>query len=418
MCPARLNILYVTFGLPYPPDSGARIHDFNIIKQAALEHNVLLVSQLEFPEEARHLPDLEPYCDFVDVVAPLSPSPWRQIGAAVRGMSVGRPPACAPFFNDELVSKIRQVVTNRAVDILQIEHSVLAPHVVGIPPGHRCKRILSFQNLAVAQYRTMLQMQTSPMERLLFLVKWLAMLRWEARYAKKFDHCLVVSPTELEQLQASNPGLSVSLIENGVDTTRFQRLPEADQGNDLLFVGTMGYRPNADAVLYFHEKILPLIKRRVPDARLVIVGNTQGAKLERLSAASDVILTGKVPDVIPCYGRSRIAIAPLRAGGGTRLKILEAMALGRPVVTTALGCDGLEVEDGRHVMIADRPEEFAERVVRLLTDRALGDGLTRRARALVESRYEWSVIGRKLMHVYGNLTEAGKPALPVSGGIR
>jgi sugar transferase (PEP-CTERM/EpsH1 system associated) len=409
----KLRILYVTYGLPYPPDSGARLRDFNLLRQVARRYAVFVLSLLESPAEVEHVPGLRPYCEAVEVVVPRPRSAGAQLTAVLRAFLAARPLATAPFFHDELACRLRRLVVNRAIDVVQIEHSILAPYVEAVPRGGGCKTILSLHNLGVQQYRSMLQMSVSWPERLLYLLKWLAMLRWEARLAERFDHCLLVSPEERRHLQASRPDVPLTVIENGVDTTRYQPLAEPPCGNDLLFLGTLGYRPNADAVLHFCDAILPRIRSRVPDARLVVVGNTHGARLDRLAGRPGVVITGKVPDVLPYYRGARLCVVPLRAGGGTRLKILEAMALGRPVVSTRLGCAGLEAADERHLLIGDAPGDFADRVLRLLGNQELRGRLARQARQLVETRYDWSIIGSKLLEVYHGLAEpiaAGAPA--------
>lgn len=395
-----MRILFVTYGLPYPPHSGVRLHDFNLIKNLSRYHSILLLSLLEFPEEVEQVPHLRPYCELVEVVVARRRSFWEQVTGIGRGLLAGRPIATHPFFYHELACKIREVMTRWDVDIIQIEHSFLAPYVEALPPHSVCKKVLSFHNVGFQQYRRMLHLRTGVGGKLLSLVKWFLMLGWEAKYAEKFDHCLVVSAVDGQLLHSANPAVPVSVIENGVDTDLYRPLVEAPDGNVLLFVGTMGYPPNVDAVLYFYEAIMPLVRRQVHDVKLLIVGHHPRSEVRHLATRDDVIVTGSVPDIVPYYQQSRVSIIPLRAGGGTRLKILESMALGRPVVSTALGCEGLEVVDQEHLMIADSPAEFAERVVRLLTDRELRPRIARAARQLVETRYDWAVISQKLMAVY------------------
>jgi glycosyltransferase involved in cell wall biosynthesis len=165
----------------------------------------------------------------------------------------------------------------------------------------------------------------------------------------------------------------------------------------------MGYSPNIDAMLYFCDEILPLIQAQVPNVKLVIAGQHPAPAILKLAERAGVSVTGAVPEVTPYYQQARLSIVPLRAGGGTRLKILESMALGRPVVSTSLGCEGLQVVDQEHLLIADTPVEFAQRVIQLLQDRELRARLAGQARRLVESRYDWSVISANLLRVYHDL---------------
>jgi glycosyltransferase involved in cell wall biosynthesis len=305
------------------------------------------------------------------------------------------------YFFPEFAAKINALVRRRDIDLVQIEHSILAGYRDAVPPGCRPLTVLSFHNVAAQQYRRLARLAAGPGDWVVRALKAYLMRGWEGRLAGRFDHCLVVSCADRELLRAQAPGLAVSVVPNGTNADR-PPLPEAEAGNDLLFVGVMGYPPNADGVIHFCRTILPLVRREVPDARLLIVGHSPPEAVRRL-AGDGVVVTGAVADVLPYYQQARVCVVPLRAGAGTRLKILEAMALGRPVVSTAVGCEGLEVTDGDHLHVADEPVAFARRVVRLLRARPLREALAARARRLVEERYAWPIIGDRLLGLYRQL---------------
>jgi glycosyltransferase involved in cell wall biosynthesis len=164
-----------------------------------------------------------------------------------------------------------------------------------------------------------------------------------------------------------------------------------------------------DAALWFCREILPQIQRQFSDVKLLIVGHHPRPEILTLSKQPHIIVTGHVPDVRPYYEQASVCIAPLRAGGGTRLKILEAMALGRPVVSTLLGCEGLHVTHGKELLIADTPSEFAEQVMRLFQSQTLREQLAHQARTRVEVRYDWNIIGQKLLKVYDDIARRQKP---------
>jgi glycosyltransferase involved in cell wall biosynthesis len=188
---------------------------------------------------------------------------------------------------------------------------------------------------------------------------------------------------------------------NGFDTQSYQPLPLPPETTRpaLLFVGSMSYEACVDAMVYFCQEILPRIRSQFGDVDLWIVGRDPSQQVRQLDG-NGVHVTGRVADVRPYYQRSMVCVVPLRAGGGTRLKILEAMALGRPVVATSIGCEGLDVIDEEHLMIADSPEQFAEKTVRLLADATLRQRIGANARRLVVSRYDWDVIVKRLMQIY------------------
>lgn len=189
-----MRILFVTFGLPYPPDSGVRIHDFYLIKNISRNHSVFLLSLLLSPEQVEYIEQMKKYCDLVDYVHARRRSVVENISGFWHCHIAGRPLAAHPYFYDEMASKIREVVTKWKVDVVQIEHSLMSAYVEAIPPDSGCKTVLPFHNVAFNQYRRMARMKIGAGQRLLYLLKGLVMRRWEIRYAEKFDKCLVVSP--------------------------------------------------------------------------------------------------------------------------------------------------------------------------------------------------------------------------------
>jgi len=196
---------------------------------------------------------------------------------------------------------------------------------------------------------------------------------------------------------------------------RIQPLAESASGNNLLFVGVIGYPPNADAVLYFCKSIMPLVRRKIPDVQLTVVGNAPPPEVCKLAVRDEVVVTGVVDDLVAYYARATVCVVPLRAGGGTRLKILEAMAFGRPVVSTSIGCEGLAAVDGEHLLIGDSPEDFAQNVIQLLLEPDLRHRITIAARRMVEQRYDWPIIGRKLC---GSMVRLQQRALRLTVGNR
>jgi glycosyltransferase involved in cell wall biosynthesis len=227
------------------------------------------------------------------------------------------------------------------------------------------------------------------------------MRRTETRYIPRFDCCLTVSRAQSALVTRLLPSVRPAVVENGVDCAALRPLPHG--GAALLFAGVMDYPPNADAAVFFCRSIMPLVRPLIPDAKLLIVGHSPPSQVRRLAGEPGVTVAGYVEDLIPWYSQAAVTVVPLRAGGGTRLKILESMALGRPVVSTTIGCEGLEVEHNRHILIADTPERFAGCVTRLLLDPALRDRIAAEARRLVEERYNWPAIGKRLLDVYNGL---------------
>jgi glycosyltransferase involved in cell wall biosynthesis len=221
---------------------------------------------------------------------------------------------------------------------------------------------------------------------------------------ERFGRCIAVSEGDKHLMISRNPRLQIDVVPNGIDTQLFQPIPYQNNSQVLLFIGNMDYRPNIDAISYFCKQILPLIKNEAPLVEVCIAGLNPAPEVLGL-AGEGIRVTGTVEDLHPYYAQSAVCIVPLRAGGGTRLKILEAMALGRPVVSTSIGCEGLDVQDGEHLFIADTPGDFANRVLYLLNESAVRESIIRNGRELVEQRYDWDVVAQQLLRIYREVAQ-------------
>jgi len=381
-----MRILVITDTIPYPTVSGDRIRVHSLLRRVAGEHQVWLAALLEKPDEVDGVSSMEEFCSGVEVVPVRRRHPLEHLPGLLHYALRGRPLELRFEYSKELADKIRHLVSTVGFDIVQIEHSFMALYLETIPPEAQCKRILVFHKIT----------------RMRALIHSLMMRRWEPRYAERFDRCIAVSEVDRQLLLAANQRLQVDVIPNGVDTQVYQPLSQGSAPPSLLFIGKMSYPPCTDAALYFCREILPRIRRAIDDVEMWIVGREPPPEVMRLQG-DGVHITGWVDDVVPYYGRAAVCVVPLRAGGGTRLKILEAMALGRAVVSTTVGCEGLDVIDGEHLLIADSPEQFAEKTVRLLTDGALYQRIATKARQLVVTRYDWDAIARQLMQVYAEM---------------
>ena len=198
------------------------------------------------------------------------------------------------------------------------------------------------------------------------------------------------------------------VIPNGVDTTYFVSGEQDDNqpSNTVLFTGTMNYSPNTEAMLYFVDEIWPLIQERMPAALLQIVGHSPPPEIVKLARLPNVAVLGSVPDVRPYLAAAQVVVAPLRIGGGTRLKILEAMAMARAVVSTSLACEGLDVQHGRHLLVADTPLTFAESVCELLSNASRRAAMGKEGRQLVQESYDWQSLGLRMEDALRNVLQA------------
>lgn len=226
------------------------------------------------------------------------------------------------------------------------------------------------------------------------------MRRYEGLAVKSSTRCVVVSHEDKTLIQQMAPETTISVIPNGVDTTYFRPSQKTAEAPHLVFTGTMSWLPNADAMIFFCNTILPLVRGLFPEVLVTIVGLHPPKEVRALAKDPYIRVTGFVEDVRPYIDEAAVYIVPLRSGSGTRLKILEALAMGKAVVSTRIGAAGLAVTDGRHILLADEPESFAEKICRLLKDPERRRALGRAGRTLVESVYDWKAVAAELDQVY------------------
>jgi glycosyltransferase involved in cell wall biosynthesis len=293
-------------------------------------------------------------------------------------------------------------------DVLQIEGIEMAPYALALEPAARPQLIFDDHNAEyVLQKRAFLTDVRRPRRWVgaaYSLIQWQKLMRYERRICRAADAVAAVSEVDRQALQQLAPGLAVTVVPNGVDLDFYRPgVTPAAPGlgpHSLVFTGKMDFRPNVDAVLWFVNEVLPLITAVLPDARFYAVGQSPHPRLTALAGHPSVAITGRVPDTRPYIAGAGVYVIPLRIGGGTRLKVLEAMAMGQVMVSTRLGCDGFPLEDGREVRFADTPDAFAGAVISLLQDREQSEAIGRAARTYVESHYGWDAIVPRLEVLY------------------
>jgi glycosyltransferase involved in cell wall biosynthesis len=399
-----MRILIVTDGSPYPIVSYEAVRIHNLVRHLAREHQVWLAALVLSHEEVEGVLHMRKFCRGVESAVYRRRHPVAHLPVLLRYALAGRPPELVFHWSAELARKINRLASTVDFDVVQIEHSYNALYLEALPPDSHCKRILVFRNVVFDQYARIFRVEWRPVRKIRALLHSVIMGRWEPRYAQRFDCCIALSKADRHLLVARNPRLQIDVVPNGTNTELLRPLPVENTVPVLLFVGTMNYTANVDAVVYFCRETLPRIRQSISGVETWIVGKDPLPEVQQLNG-DGVYVTGRVEDVVPYYRQSTVCVVPLRAGSGTRLKILESMALGRPVVSTTLGCEGLEVVDGEHLLIADSPEQFAASTVRLLTDRALYQHITSNARQLVVNRYDWDVIASQLLDIYSEVTQ-------------
>lgn len=382
------------------------IRDFNLMKHLSERHRFTVICFADgTPREIdNRIESLSAYCDDVFTVRRESgpDGRWQARIATAERLAHPVPWNVRSLTPRALHQQVKAVVKQKGpFDIIHINHVEMAPLFAY---ADRAKRVIGLE-VVTPKLKRLLEVQHKWVYRMIDLVELKKFARYECSVYDKADLCTMVSDVEMQNVHALVPQARVSVIPNGVDTSYMT--PSIDSGNNsttdsFVFLGTLSYQPNHDAVLFFHRDIWPLIRDRLPSLRWRIVGRDPSPEV-RVLASSKIEVTGWVDDVRPYLWASRALVVPLRSGSGTRLKILEAMAAGIPVVSTSIGAEGLAVTHGEDILLADTPDQFADALIRLLQDPDLATELARRARQLVEKQYNWSVITDRLDQGYRGL---------------
>jgi sugar transferase (PEP-CTERM/EpsH1 system associated) len=402
-------MLFLTPQLPYPPQKGTALRNWGLISGLSARHEIAVLSFLDPGQSGAIADPLTEACS-IETVEP----PTRTLRDRLRGMLTTRQPDMAlRLASDTYGKRLAEWLARGSFDVVQIEGIELAPYLDVIdavwPTSDRVERpLVVFDNHNceyVLQERTFLTDLYSPARwptAAYSFVQWRRLRRYEAQICRRADRVLAVSQADARALRRLVPSLEVAVIPNGIDTRVY--LPATVEprtgGYSLVFTGTMDFRPNVDAVLWFTEEVWPRIRAEVPDVHFYVVGQRPHRRLGSLREDRGVTVTGWVEDVRPHIADATVYVAPLRMGGGTRLKLLEAMAMSKPVVATRLGAEGYPVTDGRQLILADSPAEFAQVVVALLDSPARRAELGQNARTFVERRYDWRVIVPYMEQVY------------------
>lgn len=400
-----MRLLVVCPFFPYPPDNGSRILQFNLIKQAARWHQVWLFSLIQSESERKNVAGIAPYCEDVLVVRPDSQVPGKLDGRrrgwdVFWGMVHKHPRHFYGAPSPNVVRELAWALREWRPDVLLVSTLFMTNYLWKfIDDLGGVKKILIEQNVETSIQRQQVRVATSFPRRVRAWLYWSPFGRFEALACEKFNLVTTASAQDRQLLMDIAPGLDptrVAVLPNGVDVASYGGDWGEPEPGALIFPGALTYHANYDAMRFFLDEVFPLIRRVNPGATLRITGKTEGVDLSSLNLEAGVTLTGYLDDVRPAVARSWACVAPLRVGGGTRLKILEAMALGTPIVATSKGAEGLDVTSGHDILIADDPSQFSDAVLRLLSDPVLRQKLALNGRRLVEALYDWRSIGDRL----------------------
>lgn len=378
-----MKVLFLSRWYPYPPGNGSKLRVYNLIRGMAAYHEITLLS---FNDQTAREPDidvLQSICREVKVVPykPFDPQSQR----SQLGFLSLKPRSVLDTFSFEMKECLEKTLNENEFDVViasEIDMVVYSQYFCCLPA--------LLDELQVQVFYDQYAQASSFWTRFRYHLTWIKLRYYLTFILSNFQVCISASTQERQLLSRAVPSYqSFEVIPNGVDLAGYQDVQEVPQPNTLIFTGSFSFRPNYEAMVWFIREVYPRIQAKIPDVHLTITGDH--AK-RPLPSTNNVTLTGFVDDIRPLIARSWLSVVPLHVGGGTRLKILEAMALGTPVVATSKGAEGIEVKPEEHILIADSPEDFANAIIRLLEDLALRQKLVENARQLVCEKYDWAVI--------------------------
>ena len=386
-----MKILWVKAGGLVPPDTGGKIRSYNILRQLARQHSITF-----FSFYAAHNPDvhaeLKHMFDRVVTMPLRIPAPKsfaEMCDYAIRLFS-SEPYGITKYCRPEVRRGLRALLEQENYDVILCDFMAAAGV---IPWDCATPKVLFTHNVEATIWRRHYEVASNVIWKAISWQEWRKMEAAERRYLRLADRVLAVSETDRDAFATFLDLEKLTVIPTGVDVEYFQPFPGEQTANSLVFTGSMDWLPNEDAIFYFADAILPLMRKHSPEVFLDVVGRNPSRKLQALAESEKSIrLTGWVDDIRPFVGRGSVCIVPLRIGGGTRLKIFEAMAMGKAVVSTSVGAEGLAVRSGENIVLADTPNDFAQAVISLLRDPGRRQQLGAAARTLVQEHYSWTIV--------------------------
>lgn len=411
-----MKVLFVTEKFPYPLDTGGNVRTFHMLRALSTEHDVTLLSNRPDDLGDDYIGSIRNICRSVEFIAKGPVSRFRQLMRIVscvvthKSILLGRRATGATAWAIQRVSSnlcgekrgTRERVQELPYDVVHFNHLDTAQYESLLPPG--MLRVVDEHNVVTNQVRTTLRVEENILRRWVLGRESRVLERVEKTLCNKMDLCITCSDTDRGSLQAMGVNVRIVAVPNGVDLDYFSMTETCPQGSDVVFVGTLDYDPCAKAVQHFCDNIWPELRKKHTGMRFIVVGRNPPKRLEQLAEVDPrIVVTGRVDDVRPYVRAAAVFIVPLLSGSGTRLKILEALALGTPVVTTSAGVEGIDAISERHLLIADGAAQFAEAVSRILQSRVLAERLRRSGRNLVEERYGWDGSHQLLLRQYHEL---------------
>jgi sugar transferase (PEP-CTERM/EpsH1 system associated) len=384
-----VRVLYVCHRFPYPPKRGGKIRPFNMIRHLAQSHEVHVASLVRSEQEAEEGKGLAQYCAHYEMGRVRNPI---QLLRMVARLPTPVPSSMGFFYSGQIAGRVREMLAAERFDLVFVHCSSVAQYVEGV---NGTPKILDFGDMDSQKWLDYSRHKPFPLS-VGYELEGRKLEAAERRLASRFDLCTATTRAEWETLESYATGAPTDWFPNGVDSEYFAPSDEPYDGDTISFVGRMDYYPNQECMFDFCATTLPLLRARRPDLKLLIVGADPSPAVRRLGRQAGVTVTGSVPDVRPYVRRSALMVAPLNIARGTQNKILEAMAMGVPVVTSRIAAGGVDASAPEHFLVGSTPDEYAAAILRIIENPAERKRLAQAGRARMLSHHGWEQSMRRL----------------------
>ncbi len=394
-----MRVLFIS-KIPYPLNTGANIRTYNLIKVAGSLCDVDLICPVFSEIEREGLATMRRLCCDVKVVDSVRDSKWVRYSTGLKNLlASSKPYMMDSYISKELVAAVDGWLQKKGYSAVHVDSIALSLIITKLENRQNNFFVLNEHNVESTILKRYLALENQFLKKQYYTVQYERLKKWEKRVCHSYDRVITVSKRDKTVLEDEFEAENVQVVQNGVDTCFFRASGATEPiKNSIVFCGSMDWKPNIDAVEFFIRDCLPHLKEKMADISFTIVGRNPPEHIVMMAGdAGNCTVTGTVDDVRPYIEKAMVFAVPLRIGGGSRLKILEAMSMGKPVISTTIGAEGLHVSHGKEIIIADGPITFAEECFKLLQDEKKRDELARQGHECVISSYGWETLGRDLV---------------------
>ncbi len=401
-----MNVLITTPYLPYPLNNGGLIRVHHLVINIAQVHSVTLVCMEPDNElQAAGIDVLESKGVTVELV-PVAKNQLKSNKRIYQLLSLftNRTYQYYQYYSEAMQKRINDLCNKSTFEIILAEFSQMGYYEL----PDNAKKYVDQHNVEYEIMQRTFETERSPLRKLLAKSEWRKYNKHEIENCEKFDTCLTTSQRDADILSARlTSATNFHVIPNGVDSEFFRPIEQPQNPDLILFTGTISYYPNVEGILWFTKNVWPLIKQKNPSSQFCIAGKSPPSEIQALSSDPSITVTGAVDDMRDYYAKAAVVVVPLRVGGGTRLKILEAMAMEKAIVSTGVGAEGIEYTPNQNILIEDDAEAFANATIRVMKDTTLRNTLQSQGRRLVEELYDWKAVTGKLCKIFEDDSKMG-----------